>query len=112
MRLSKIAAAGLLGLFLTQPANAAGSIQPQALKALFPGNFEALVHGYSVSFTAHKDGSLVGRHAFATDSGRWSIKRGRLCIMLSSWLNGRTACSQVVHHGAWYRANDVLFRKP
>jgi hypothetical protein len=31
--------------------------------------------------------------------------------MLTSWLNGRTACSQVVQQGDWYRADNVVFRK-
>lgn len=113
---TKIAAAGLLGVagligaVSMQPANA-GPLETQAIKALFPGTFAAQVHGYQVSFVAHRDGSLVGKSQQGTDTGEWSVQGGQLCIMMSSWLNGRTACSQVIQHGDWYRADNVVFRK-
>jgi hypothetical protein len=112
----KIAAAGLLGVagvigaVSMRPANA-GPLETQAIEALFPGTFAAEVHGYQVSFTAHQDGSLVGKSRQGTDTGQWSVQSGQLCIMMSSWLNGRTACSQVVQQGDWYRADNVVFRK-
>lgn len=109
--LGNLAAAGLAGVLFAAPAEAR-SLKPGDLRALFPGTFEAVVYGYTVSFTAHRDGSLVGRYAAATDTGRWSIKRGQLCIMLSSWLSGQTTCSVVVQQGQWYRAENVVFRKP
>ena len=86
-------------------------LEPQALKALFPGSFQAEVHGYKVNFVARQDGSLVGSSQRGTDTGQWSVEQGELCIMLSSWLSGRTACSQVVQQGDWYRADNVVFRK-
>lgn len=98
-------------MFIGQTVHASDGVGPQALKAMFPGSFEAVVEGYTVSFTAHRDGSLVGRYATVTDSGRWSLRRGELCIMLSSWFDGRTECARVVHDGGWYRADGVLFRK-
>jgi hypothetical protein len=107
----RLGVAGLIGLSVMAPSHA-HSLEPRALNALFPGTFDAVVQGYTVRVTAHKDGSLVGRHAFSADSGRWSIRRGKLCVTLSNWLNGRTACAKVVRQGDWYRAGDVLFRKP
>lgn len=107
---TRIAAAGLLGVLFMQPA-AAAQLEPQALKALFPGSFQAEVHGYKVSFVARRDGSLVGESKQGTDTGQWSVQQGQLCIMLSSWLNGRTTCSAVVQQGDWYRADNVVFRK-
>ncbi|MFW6077639.1 MAG: hypothetical protein ACOC71_07785 [Hyphomicrobiales bacterium] len=113
---TNIAAAGLLGVagvigaVSLQPASA-GPLEPQALEALFPGTFAAEVHGYKVNFVAHQDGSLVGKSQQGTDTGEWSVQSGQLCIMLTSWLNGRTACSQVVQQGDWYRADNVVFRK-
>jgi hypothetical protein len=108
---TRLAAAGLLGLFFMQPAHAAAPLEPQALKALFPGTFQALVYGYTVRFVAKRDGSLVGQSQQGTDTGEWSIQEGQLCIMLSSWLSGRTSCSGVVQQGDWYRAENVVFRK-
>ncbi len=110
--LARLAAAGLLGFVLMAPAQASEALDPKALKALFPGAFQAVVSGQAVSFVARRDGSLVGRSQSRTDSGRWSIRQGQLCIMLTSWLSGRTVCAQVVQHGDWYRADTVLFRKP
>jgi hypothetical protein len=113
---TKLAAAGLLGVAgvlgvaLMQPA-AAEPLEQRALKALFPGTFQAEVRGYKVSFVAHRDGSLVGKSQQGTDTGQWSVQQGQLCIMLTSWLNGRTACSQVVQNGDWYQADNVVFRK-
>ena len=107
---TRVAAASLLGVLFMQPA-AAEPLEPRALQALFPGSFQAEVHGYKVNFVARRDGSLVGKSQQGTDTGQWSVQQGELCIMLSSWLSGRTACSQVVQHGDWYRADNVVFRK-
>ena len=110
--LTTIAAAGLLGFIFAHPLQASGSIEHQTLKAMFPGTFQAVVQGYQLSFVARRDGSLVGQYQSQTDTGRWSIESGQLCIMLSSWLSGRTSCARVVPHGEdWYRADQVLFRK-
>jgi hypothetical protein len=112
MRLcTRFAAAGLLGFLFLQPLQAAGQLDPQALDALFPGTFQAVVHGYNVSFVARRDGSLHGKFQSDTDTGQWSIQKGELCIMLSNWLKGRTSCSRVVQQGDWYRAENVVFRK-
>ena len=108
--LARIAAMSLLGVAFLQPA-AASPLEPTALEALFPGSFQAEVHGYKVNFVARQDGTLVGRSIQGTDTGAWSVQQGQLCIMLSSWLNGRTACSPVVQQGDWYRADNVVFRK-
>lgn len=111
MRLkSALAAAGLIGFFVVQPAEA-GLLESNKLKALFPGSFQAIINGWAVKFTANGDGSLVGRFKSKTDTGRWSIRSGQLCITLTQWLGGRTACSQVVQDGQWYRADNVVFRK-
>ena len=110
--LARLAAAGLLGFVLMPAAQASDALDPKALKALFPGAFQAVVSGRAVSFVARRDGLLVGRSQSRTDSGRWSIRQGQLCIMLTSWLSGRTVCAQVVQQGDWYRADTVLFRKP
>lgn len=109
--IANLVAAALAAALFAATAEAK-SLEPRALKALFPGTFEAVVYGFRVSFTAHRDGSLIGRYAAATDTGRWSIQRGQLCIMMSTWLSGETTCSAVVQQGQWYRAESVVFRKP
>ena len=86
-------------------------LSTRAIKQLFPGQFHAVVKGYKVVFTAKSDGSLIGNYNSAKDTGRWSVRRGRLCIMLKEWMEGKTTCSTVVQNGSWYRAKKVKFRK-
>ena len=101
----------ILGGLMTAPASAGEALSTGAIKKLFPGQFHAVVKGYKVTFTARRDGSLVGRYLSSKDTGRWSISRGRLCIMLKDWMDGKTSCSRVVQNGSWYRAKKVKFRK-
>ena len=110
--LTRLATAGLLGCLFMQPAEASESLQPQALNALFPGTFEAVVRGQDVTFLARRDGSLLARSGESTDTGEWSIRQDELCIMLTAWLGGRTVCAQVIERGDWYRVKHILFRKP
>jgi hypothetical protein len=113
MRLfTRFAGAGLLGLLVLQPAQASDTLQPRTLKALFPGTFHAVIHGQDVTFLARRNGSLLARSGEHADTGEWSIRQGELCIMLTSWLGGRTVCGQVIEDGDWYRVEYILFRKP
>ena len=109
--LTRIAAVGLLGLLFMQPADASDSLDPQALKALFPGNFHAVLHGQDITFDARPDGSLIARSEENTDTGQWTIRQGKLCVMLTSWLGGRTMCARVVQHGDWYSVEHIVFRQ-
>jgi hypothetical protein len=110
--LARLAAAGLLGFVLMPPAQASEALQPRELKTLFPGTFHAVIHGQDVTFLARRNGSLLARSGESTDTGEWSIRQDELCIMLTSWLGGRTECGQVIEHGDWYRVSYILFRKP
>ena len=100
-----------MGVVAVGGATAGERLSTGAIKKLFPGQFRAVVKGYSVKFVARSDGSLVGKHPASSDTGRWSIRRGRLCIMLKEWMEGKTSCSTVVHNDGWYRAEKVKFRK-
>ena len=110
-QLGALAIAGIVTVSVAGYANAGERLSTRAIKQLFPGQFSAVVKGYKVHFKARRDGSLVGSYMAATDTGRWSIRRGRLCIMLKDWMKGETSCSSVVQVGSWYKANDVKFRK-
>ena len=105
-----VALSFVLGLALA-PASAGERLSSNAIKNLFPGQFHAVVKGYRVVFTAKSDGSLKGSYLASSDTGRWSVRRGRLCIMLKEWMEGKTSCSTVVHNDGWYRAEKVKFRK-
>lgn len=101
----------VLGSLAAGPATAGERLSTHAIKQLFPGQFTAIVKGYTVIFTANGDGSLIGNYNSAKDTGRWSISRGRLCIMLKDWMDGKTSCSTVVHNDGWYKAKKVKFKK-
>ncbi len=92
-------------------AEAGQKMSSGALKRLFPGNFTAVVHGYKLRISARSNGKLVGKYMTKTDTGRWSVRNGRLCIMLKVWMSGRTECNHVVRAGGWYKTPKVAFRK-
>ena len=106
-----IAVFTLLGGLAAGQASAGDELSTRAIKQLFPGQFHAVVKGYKVIFTAKRDGSLIGSYNMAKDTGRWSVSRGRLCIMLKDWMDGKTSCSKVVRNQGWYKAKKVKFRK-
>jgi hypothetical protein len=82
------------------------------LGKLFPGSFQAVVSGaVVVKITARGNGTLVGQMTGQEDRGRWSVQGGKLCIVWSTWLNGKASCSRVIADDGWYRGNGVKFRK-
>ena len=82
------------------------------LGKLFPGNFQAVVNGaVTVKITARGNGTLVGQMTGQEDRGWWSVKSGKLCIVWTTWLNGKASCSRVIADDGWYRGNGVKFRK-
>lgn len=95
----------------------AGADEPVTLSQaelgkLFPGSFQAVVNGaVTVEIMARGNGTLVGQMTGQKDSGRWSVKSGKLCIVWSTWLNGKASCSRVISDDGWYRGNGVKFRK-
>ena len=96
----------------TPGARADDSLSQSELGKLFPGSFQAVVNGaVTVMITARGNGTLVGQMTGQEDRGWWSVKSGKLCIVWSSWLNGKTSCSRVVADDGWYRGNGVKFRK-
>jgi hypothetical protein len=110
--LTRLAGAGVLGLLFLQPVQASDALQPRALNALFPGTFHAVIFEQDVTFVARRNGSLLARSGASTDTGEWSIRHDELCIMLTSWLGGRTVCGQVIERGDWYQVSYIVFRKP
>jgi hypothetical protein len=111
MILARLAAAGLLGFLYLLPAQASDALQPRELKTLFPGTFHAVIHSQDVTFLARRDGSLLARSGESPDTGQWRIRQDELCIMLTSWLGGRTECGQVIERGDWYQVSYIVFRK-
>lgn len=82
------------------------------LGKLFPGNFFAIVNdAVTVKITAKGNGTLIGQMTGQEDRGRWSLQSGKLCIVWSTWLNGKASCSRVISGDGWYHGNGVKFRK-
>ena len=93
-------------------ADDASALSQAELGKLFPGSFQAVVSGaVTVKITARGNGTLIGQMTGQEDRGRWSVKSGKLCIVWSTWLNGKASCSRVIADDGWYRGNGVKFRK-
>ncbi len=106
-----------LSAFLIASATLAKAEEPVVLtKAelvrLFPGKFVAVVNrAVSLKISAKGNGVLVGQMAGASDYGRWSLKGDKLCVVWSSWLDGKVSCSNVKEADGWYVGVGVRFRK-
>ena len=97
---------------LSSRADEAATLSQSELGKLFPGSFQAVVNGaVTVKIIARGNGTLIGQMTGQEDRGRWSVQRGKLCIVWSTWLDGKTTCSRVISDDGWYRGNGVKFRK-
>jgi hypothetical protein len=107
-----MALVGILSVAGLAPAKAGETLSQTALRSLFPGTFHAVASGIvPLKVTALRDGSLIGRMGARSDTGRWSVSRGRLCIMFQKWLSGRTSCAPVVREAGWLRADRIRFKR-
>ncbi|MDP9137593.1 MAG: hypothetical protein M3N38_05385 [Pseudomonadota bacterium] len=107
-----LALAGVLVVSCAASAGAGGQLSGGDLMRLFPGRFQAVINGAMViSINARRDGSLVGRIMGTSDTGRWAVRSGKLCINWTKWLKGRTNCSAVIEDAGWYRGNNVAFKR-
>lgn len=106
--------ASVLAVFLASNALAGDKpiLSQTELRQLFPGNFTAVVNGaVTVLIMAKSNGTMIGQMTGKQDSGRWSVAGGKLCIVWSTWLNGKASCSSVKSGDGWYLGNGVKFRK-
>jgi hypothetical protein len=88
------------------------ALSQSELRKLFPGNFTAVVNGaVTLKIVARSNGTMTGQMTGKQDSGRWSVAGGKLCIVWSTWLDGKTSCSSVKSGDGWYLGNGVKFRK-
>jgi hypothetical protein len=109
---SVLAAIVMVFSSLNAGADETATLSQAELGKLFPGSFQAVVNGaVTVKITAWGNGTLVGQMTGQEDRGWWSVKSGKLCIVWSTWLDGKTSCSRVIADDGWYRGNGVKFRK-
>jgi len=99
-------------LCVSSPANAGEAMSTNQIKSLFPGSFKAIVHGIiAVRITAYRSGRLKGFRGGDSDHGRWSVRRGILCVALNKWMDGKAKCARVTKVGNWYKASSIRFKK-
>ena len=107
-----LAAAGLFLVLSSHGATADEVLTHSELRRLFPGSFYAVVNGVvAIQFIAKGNGTLIGQMPGKTDTGRWSLENGKLCIMMSKWTKGKPKCSELVADNGWYLGKGVKFRK-
>ncbi len=84
-----------------------GTLEPEAIEALFPGHYEAIVTGgYRLLIAAKEDGSLMGRAFGREDKGAWKMVDNELCVAWRSWTSGKFKCGSILQNGEWYVATD------
>jgi hypothetical protein len=94
------------------PAGERAQMSEGELQLLFPGEFHVVVNGFlEVQVIAKEDGSLFARQVGKSDTGRWEIRHGQLCITFSKWLKSNTHCAEVISDGGWYRTSNLAFQK-
>lgn len=106
MILRTASAAALIGaavLPLTGPAQAAPLARAEVTR-LFPGDFEAQVKGYRVSFSGNRNGTIVGVAYGQQDTGHWYMKGAALCVAFDKWTKGEAKCGRISQQGGWYVA--------
>ncbi len=106
--LFRTALAGLIGLAaLSHAASAeAGPLGRAEVTRLFPGQFEAKVQGYRVSFSGSSSGQISGSAYGQQDKGRWYMKGSSLCVSFDKWTKGKAHCGKIVQQGGWYVASS------
>ena len=106
MALRTISTAALIGaaaLTVSAPVQA-GPLAKGEITKLFPGQFEAKVKGYRVSFSGSRNGALSGQAYGQQDKGRWYMQGSVLCVVWNKWTKGKAHCGQIVQQGGWYVA--------
>ena len=78
-------------------AEAVSRVSEGELRQLFPGQFNAIAHGFlKVRITALADGSLFAQQIGKSDTGVWKIRSGQLCITFSKWAYEALSCSWII----------------
>ena len=85
----------------------AGSLGKAEVTKLFPGQFEAKVKGYRVSFAGTRGGALAGSAYGQQDKGRWYMQGTQLCVVWTKWTKGEAHCGQISQQGGWYVASSA-----
>jgi hypothetical protein len=106
MALRSIIAAVLIGVacLAVSAVAEAGSLGKGEVARLFPGQFEAKVKGYRVSFAGSSGGVLTGSAYGQQDKGRWYMQGSALCVAWNKWTEGKPHCGQITRQGGWYVA--------
>jgi hypothetical protein len=102
--LISVAAAAAVALWGGMSPAQAQALNGQAVKQLFPGQFEASVKGYRVFFSGTKGGRLRGVAYGREDVGRWYMSGAQLCVTWNDWTDGKPICGVINQKSGWYVA--------
>ena len=67
-----------------------------------------------VTITASRNGRLRGQMGSDSDTGKWRVRNGQLCLSWKEWTEGEYICSSVTHVNGWFHAHSggpIRFRK-
>ncbi len=105
--LFRTALAALIGAAALFPVASAeaGPLGRAEVAQLFPGQFEAKVKGYRVSFSGSSNGHISGTAYGQQDTGRWYLKGSSLCVSFEKWTKGEARCGKISQQGGWYVAS-------
>gem|GEM_PF-6549280 len=83
-------AVSCLCVTLTSPALSETKLNPNQIKALFPGVFTGTIKDkYDFNLTGHENGKLLGSGWGVTGEGRWSIENQKFCMHFWLLKNGK-----------------------
>jgi hypothetical protein len=106
----RFSAAALACVLFISPAHS-DSLEPQEVRALFPGRYVVRVmNTLELTVSMHANGMVKGKANGETDTGRWSVEGSQLCITWSKWNNGRKDCSNLKRSGNIVKGKGFWFQ--
>jgi len=79
---SVLLAAGAIGFAAVPESWAGEALSPGEIRRLVPGTYQGIYKDrIPIQVQVSRDGSLRAHATGKFDEGRWSVERGRLCVM-------------------------------
>jgi hypothetical protein len=105
-----IFAAFVLATAVAAPVHAE-ALTSKDLNKLFPGSYTVKIFNkWDLRVRMSSNGAIKGTAAGFSDTGRWSIEGGKLCIAWNSWTNGRKGCSALRRENGVIKGRGFVFK--
>ncbi len=89
----------------------AETLDPHAVRSLFPGRYLVKVMGsIDLKVNMQANGTVTGLSQGQRDTGTWSVEKGKLCITWKNWNSGRKDCSALSRDGNLVKGRGFWFR--